>query len=44
MLCEDGGISEAGRGITVDEYETSEEVYKGACRVVCGVRVFEAGE
>ncbi|MCI96127.1 hypothetical protein A2U01_0117427, partial [Trifolium medium] len=42
--CEDGGISEAGRGATIDEYEASEGVYEGACRVICSVCVFEIGK
>ncbi|MCI78201.1 hypothetical protein A2U01_0099471, partial [Trifolium medium] len=44
LLCEDGGISEAGRGIAIDEYEASEGICEGACGVVRGVCVFETGE
>ncbi|MCI45348.1 hypothetical protein A2U01_0066587, partial [Trifolium medium] len=44
LLCEDGGISEARRGITIDEYEASEGVGEIACGVVCGVCVFETGK
>ncbi|MCI87486.1 hypothetical protein A2U01_0108769, partial [Trifolium medium] len=41
---EDGSVSEAGRGITVDEHEASERVREGASRVVRGVYVFEVGK
>ncbi|MCI54976.1 hypothetical protein A2U01_0076226, partial [Trifolium medium] len=44
LLCEDGSVSEAGRGITVDEHVASEGIREGESRVICGVRVLEAGE
>ncbi|MCI63474.1 hypothetical protein A2U01_0084731, partial [Trifolium medium] len=31
LLCEDGGVSEARRGITIVEYEASEGICEGAC-------------
>ncbi|MCI95970.1 hypothetical protein A2U01_0117269, partial [Trifolium medium] len=44
LLCEDGGISEAGREISTDEREASEGICEGACGVVCSVRIFETGK
>ncbi|MCI88626.1 hypothetical protein A2U01_0109913, partial [Trifolium medium] len=41
LLCEDGGISEAGSGTTMDEYKASEGIREGASRVIRDVRVFE---
>ncbi|MCI95706.1 hypothetical protein A2U01_0117005, partial [Trifolium medium] len=31
LLREDGGVSEAGRGIPIDEYEADEGICEGAC-------------
>ncbi|MCI64876.1 hypothetical protein A2U01_0086134 [Trifolium medium] len=31
LLCEDGGVSEGGRGIPIDEREASEGICEGVC-------------